>query len=79
MNPYTERMSAVVYNGTTSIHPNGRDHSKRYPAPGEGKHRRKAMAKLNARRVAHKHRESEARDKAKTRATLDKTPGSMKL
>lgn len=79
MNPFTERMSAVVYNGTRSIHPNGRNFDKKYPAPGNSGYRLKAMAKLNARRNAHKQRESDARDKAKTRATLDKTPGSMKF
>lgn len=79
LNPFTARMSAIVYTGTTSIHPNGRNFSKPYKAPGNKGHRLKAMAKLNARRNAHKQRESDARDKAKTRAPLDKVPGSMKL
>lgn len=36
-----------------SIHPNGRNFDKRYPAAGDGKIRRKAMKRLNARRLDH--------------------------
>jgi len=39
---------------------------------------RKAQKRLNARRLAHKQRETDAKDKAKDRAATDKVPGSMK-
>lgn len=79
MNEFTARMSAIDYSANSrSIHPNGRKHTKPYPGPGEGKHRRKALANRNARRIAHGQRESDAKDKAKTRAATDKIPGSMK-
>lgn len=71
MNSFTERMSAVVYNGTASIHPNGRD-VKRYSV-GDGKIRRKAMKRLNARR--NDHSATVGRDSSKTASY--KMPGSM--
>lgn len=53
------------FSTSTSIHPNGRN-VKRYNV-GTSKKRRKAMATLNARRVAHSHLDKDAY----------KTPGSM--
>ena len=61
-------MSAVTYEGTTSIHPNGRNFSKPYKAAGNGKRRRKAMARLNARRNAFSTTKNN---------TGQKMPGSM--
>lgn len=49
MNSFTARMSAVAYEGTTSIHPNGRN-VKQYKV-GTGKKRRKAIKRLSIRQT----------------------------
>ncbi len=76
MNPFTAKMLAQAEGMAgfeTSIHPNGRNFKKPYPAPGNGSIRKKAMKRLAARRLDHSA--TVGRDSAK--AESYKSPGSM--